>query len=158
MIGEETRLRVDYPQERLARSWVLAMITALYCLIVVILFAASQLSLPGSSIWPFPGLYFIEIFLLGCLGLTSLIKNAAPGRHGWTSLPWVGAGGLFAFVILGAWTIGFFLIPAMILSIAVGIFEDRRKKDNLPLHVILFLAAAIAQAAIVFLVLSADIL
>lgn len=135
------------------RSWLFAVLAAVSCLIPVILFTASQLTL-GSSIWPFPGIYFLEIILLGLLALISVMKNSPAGKHSWTSLPWIGAGGLFAFVILGAWTIGFFLIPGMILSILVGATEDRRKKDNLGLHVILLLAAAFVQAVIVLFVVS----
>ena len=153
MTEEKFPVQSEPNQNRPLRTWFLAILTALYCLTVVILFAYSQVSM-GSSIWWFPGIYFLEIVLFGSLSLVSVVKNSPAGQFAWNSLPWIGAGGLLAFVILGAWTIGFYLIPGMILSIVIGVIEDRRKKDNLPLHVILFLVAAIAQAAIVLLVLS----
>jgi hypothetical protein len=156
MADDRLLVQRDPDQVQPARTWVLAILTALYCLIVIFLFAVSQIS-TESSLWPFPGLYFLEIILLASLGLISLAKNSPPGAHIWTSLPWIGAGGLLSFVILGAWTIGFFLIPPMFLSIGVGVIEDRRKKDNLPLHVILFLTAAFIQAAIVLLILSVNL-
>jgi hypothetical protein len=138
------------------QTWVLAILAAITCWIPVVLFAISQISIE-SSLWPFPGLYFLEILAFGVLGLISVVKDSPAGNHPWTGLPWIGAGGLLAFVILGAWTIGFYLVPAMILLITVGVVEDRRKKDNLSLHVILFLAAAFVQAAIVLLVVSVNV-
>ena len=156
MADNQLPIQSDPDEVPPARTWLLAVLTALYCLIVVFLFASSQVS-TGSSLWPFPGLYFLEIILFASLGLISIAKNSPPGKLIWTSLPWIGAGGLLSFVILGAWTIGFYLIPPMFLSIGVGVIEDRRKKDNLPLHIILYLAAAFVQAAIVLLVLSVNL-
>lgn len=156
MPDEKSSIEPELTQVQPIQTWVFAILAAITCAIPAVLFTMSQISM-GSSILPFPGLYFLEILALGALGVVSVIKNSPAGNHLWTGLPWIGAGGLLAFVILGAWTIGFYLIPGMVLSIIVGVMEDRRKKDNLQLHVILFLAAAFVQAAIIFLVVSVNV-
>ncbi|MBE9475169.1 MAG: hypothetical protein IMY85_09790 [Chloroflexi bacterium] len=52
-----------------------------------------------------------------------------------------------ALVILGAWTIGFYLIPAMILFSIVGILADKRTQGDLALHLIFYVSAGIVQAS-----------
>ncbi|OGO72996.1 MAG: hypothetical protein A2Z49_07130 [Chloroflexi bacterium RBG_19FT_COMBO_56_12] len=137
-------------------EWILSALGALNCLIVPAMFTYSQFSQPGTYLadfWPFPAIYFIEIALFGLGCLISVAKNNPDRGSAWNYLPWISAGGLLAFVILGAWTIGFFLIPALLFLIGVGIISDRRKKDNLALHFIIFIGSAMVQSIIVFFVL-----
>lgn len=65
--------------------------------------------------FPFPGLYFVEIGLAGLMAAYSIFSRR------WMLVPWVVSGILLAFVILGAWTIGFYLTPAMLAYAAAAV-------------------------------------
>ncbi len=157
MAAEEkkTTLSIDKPVKRYV-EWLLMLLGVLDSYFVIFSFAQSQLSVPGyqlGDIWPLPAIYFLEILFFGVLSFISVVKNSQPGDLFWNSLPWICAGGLMSFVVLGAWTIGCFLIPAMIFFLLVGILADRRKKDNIALHFILFIAAGVVQSLFILLVL-----
>ena len=144
-------VKIGHPLE-----WLLSVLGTFNCIVVPAMFTFSLFpNLEGDLIgfWPFPAIYFLEIVLFGLGCLISVVKNNPARGSAWNYLPWISAGGLLAFVILGAWTIGFFLIPAMLVFIGVGIISDIRKKDNIPLHFIFFILSAMIQAFIVFFAL-----
>lgn len=137
-------------------EWLFSSLTAINCFIVVITFAFinGSISIEGIlSKWPFPLIYFIEIASLGIIGLVAVAKLQLNLKSKWSGIPWICSGVLFAFVILGAWTIGFFLLPAMILFLVTGILVDKRTEGEIPLHLVYFVSAGIAQAAFVFFTL-----
>ena len=136
--------------------WLFSILAAVNCLLVAIFFSITQNSNSSVDIlsqWPFPLIYFIEIAFLSLIGLISVGKIHWHVPSNWSGIPWICSGILLAFVILGAWTIGFFLLPAMILFLLVGILADKRTQGDIPLHLIFFVAAGIAQAALVFMTL-----
>jgi len=135
-------------------EWVFSILGALNCIVISILFSFSQIQLPDwdfSNIWPFPAIYLIEIITLGIICVIAVAKDQNQPNSFWSGIPWICSGILLAFVILGAWTIGFFLIPAMVLFLLVGIMSDRRLKGNTPLHLIFFVSAGIGQSILVLL-------
>ena len=103
------------------------------------------------DIWPFPLLYFIEITLLGLLPLIALGMIGNDPISKWSGVPWTCSGILVAFVILGAWTIGFYFIPAMITFLITGILVDKRLQGDIALHIIFFVSAGIGQAVFVLI-------
>lgn len=142
------------PESRLhSLEWVFSVLGALNCVLVSILFSFSQIQLPDgdlSNIWPFPAIYLIEITTLGFICVIAVAKNQNQPKSIWPGIPWICSGILLAFVILGAWTIGFYLIPAMVLFLIVGILGDRRIKGDIALHLIYFISGGIAQSILVF--------
>jgi hypothetical protein len=137
-------------------EWLLAILAAINIFWVVIIFAANQTSGFDQgvfSLWPFPLIYFVEITALGILGILAVSKLQSQKKSVWSGVLWIGAGILLAFVILGAWTIGFFLVPAMILFLVLGIIIDKRTKGDIPLHLVYFVGSGIAQAVLVFITL-----
>jgi len=131
----------------------LSVLGAINCILISILFSLSQIQVPGgdlSDIWPLPAIYFLEIITLGIMCVIAVAKNQDQPNSFWSGIPWICSGILFAFVILGAWTIGFYLIPAMILFLIVGIMGDRRIKGDIALHLIYFISGGIAQSILVF--------
>lgn len=133
-------------------EWVFSGLGALNCIVISILFSLSQIQLPDgdfSSIWPYPAIYFIEIIILGILCVIAVAKNQNQPNSFWSGIPWICSGILMAFVILGAWTIGFFLIPAMVLFLLVGTMSDRKIKGDIALHLIYFVSAGIGQSILV---------
>lgn len=137
-------------------EWVLSIIASLNCILVVIMFAITNSSGFSQGLvdqWPFPLIYFFEIATLGILGVVAIGNLHAQVKSRWSGVLWACAGILLAFVILGAWTIGFFLIPAMLLFLILGIITDRRTGGEIPLHIVYFVAAGVAQATFVLLTL-----
>lgn len=126
-------------------EWLAAVIGAANCVIVPLLFAQ-----PGQRDFPFPALYFIEIALLGVAVITCVaLRPATPGR--WSIVPWIAAGIILAFVILGGFSIGFFLIPALFAFIVAGVAIDKQAGGPIARHFGLLLVAAIAQGAFMLL-------
>ncbi|HUV26636.1 MAG TPA: hypothetical protein VMW34_04650 [Anaerolineales bacterium] len=135
-------------------EWLFSILAVINCILVVITFSTFNISFSTEGIlsqWPFPIIYFIEIVSLSIIGLVAVGKLNGDVKSNWSGVPWICSGILLAFVILGAWTIGFFLLPAMILFLIIGILADKRTQGDIPLHLIYFVAAGIAQAVIVFL-------
>ena len=127
--------------------------------VVAVIFGAQQATFPGTAwqnLFPFPLLYLIEIIALSYLAILPLLRaESIDDRPGWMpALIWISAGGLLAFVILGGFSIGFYLIPGMLAFIAAGILADRRQNLSLTGHIgILFLAAS-SQAAIMLIMVT----
>lgn len=133
-------------------EWIVAILGALNCIGISSLFLYYELlHSEFSTIWPLPALYLFEIIIIGIICVISVAVIQGKQNSFWSWIPWISSGILLAFVILGAWTIGFFLIPAMILFLVYGIMVDRRLKGDLPLHLISFVSAGIVQAAVVYL-------
>ena len=134
-------------------EWIFAIIGAVDSIAVSILFSGSQLSFPNAGIrdiLPLPGLYFLEISVLGILLVVKLYRSDPVGSF-WRLLPWAGSGLLLAFVILGALSIGIYLVPAMLSYLGLGILSDRRSGRSLGGGFGIFILAALIQALIVYL-------
>lgn len=127
-------------------------------MIVVVLFAFSQAGMSRGSLLHtlFPLLYFIEILGLSFLALLPLIwAESGNERPVWVPvLPWIAAGGLLAFVILGGFSIGFYLAPGMIAFIAASILGDRRQGLSIAGHVAALILAAAVQVGIMLVVVA----
>ena len=119
---------------------VLAMAAAINCAIVPILFAQQR------PLFPLPGLYLIEIAMVGILGLAGSLSSGTFPPF-WRAFPWLAAGVLMAFVALGGFSIGFYLIPATIAFLLAGFLLNRSEK-GLAKYIGLFLLMAILQAAL----------
>lgn len=156
MMGKNSSESQPQMKNRRSLEWIFSILGSLNCMIVAVVFAITQLPQSGGSlldIWPFPLIYFIEIIIIGILPVIAMGMLRVNSKSVWSAIPWTCSGILVAFVILGAWTIGFFLIPAMLLFLFVGIFADRRTTGDIPLHIIFFAAGGISQATFVFLTL-----
>ena len=113
-------------------EWIAALTGALDCLAVAILFSLNQ-STPGdpfANLWPVPGLYFLELIALAALAIAFVAKEAFPSITPSGQIPWISAGILVAFVILGAWSIGPFLLPALLSFLMLGILGDFSSHPN----------------------------
>jgi hypothetical protein len=107
-----------------------------------VVFAQNQ-----GTLFPLPGLYFIEIALLGVLVL--LYVAARPGlKVRWPAVPWAAAGILLAFVIIAGFSIGPALIPAVAAFVVAGLLGDWQTGESLARHAGVFLVAAVAQGAV----------
>jgi asparagine N-glycosylation enzyme membrane subunit Stt3 len=130
---------------------ILAVIGTAICLIVCILiwrvFSAQQ------PMWPLPDLYLAEMLAACLLGIWC-IWNSGTGRsllRGY--LVWLVVGVLFAFVIMGAWSVGFLFLPVAGLFAVTAVLSDRRQHEKLVFHLGAGLAAAVAQASLMLFVI-----
>jgi hypothetical protein len=101
------------------------------------------------SLWSFPGAYLVEVSLLSLLAaVVSLLDLAESARA-----LWIIAGFFFSFMILGSMSIGLFYFPTFLLVGISAILTDIRHKGKLLPHLGFALLGAIAQAAIIWLVI-----
>lgn len=126
-------------------EWLLAFSGAAICIGTAAIFWTSQ----SGQMWPLPGAHLITIEAFGVLGLVSVAADHSAARRRWGAILWIVVGGLVAFVVLGAWTVGFFLIPAALaFGAAAGLADARRKRALLP-HLGLALLASLIEAGII---------
>jgi len=130
-----------------AGEWIAALIGAVNCILVPAMFAPSQ-----SSLFPFPGLYFVQLVLIG-LGVLAFVVARPNVKPRWLALPWVAAGLVLAFVVLGGFSIGPFLIPAFLAFVATGVLVDLQTGGPIGRHLGYLLLAAVAQAALMALMI-----
>lgn len=117
------------------------------CLIIWTVFSAHQ------PMWPLPDLYLMEMFAASILGLWVVWSSGSERPSLRCFLVWLAAGVLFGFVIIGAWSIGFFFTPVAGLFVIAALLLTRRLHESLLLHAGLGFAAALVQAALMLTVI-----
>ena len=128
-----------------ALKWLTALTGAFDCLAVAFLFSLNQ-SIPGkpfANLWPIPGLYFIELIALAGLAIAFIVEQPKPTVFSSPRVPWVSAGIILAFVILGAWSIGPFLLPALLAFLLLGVLEDLSRSFNANWEIVPYLLIAL---------------
>lgn len=98
------------------------------------------------SMWPLPGLYFIEMAALGVIGALAFLRGDKLGKF----ITWGAAGILSGFSIVGAMSVGFFYLPVALIFGGIGISWDARNKQPILAHLGVFIVAGILQAALMF--------
>jgi hypothetical protein len=94
---------------------------------------------------PVTSIYLAEIVLLGLLGFLSIAINSPPSSG---LIPW-GISGIFAvFVVLGGFSIGPLLIPAVISMTVASILADRRTNRSSAFGILIFIFAGLIQLTI----------
>jgi hypothetical protein len=126
-------------------EWTAALIGAMNCIAIPALFAQS-----GALDFPFPLLYFIEIVITG-VGVLVFVALRQRLSTRWQALPWIAAGIILPFVILGGFSIGFFLIPALIAFCATGLLVGWQAGGLEARHLGYLLLVAVIQAAVMIL-------
>jgi hypothetical protein len=129
---------------------ILAFAGALICTGVAALFASSQAS-SGADLWPLPGLVFLEVIILGLLGLTAAASQPGDRHSAWAYVPWAVTGGLAALVVLGGFTIGPYLLPAAVCFLVASMIGAKRWNARPLTGIGLAALAAILQAMALFL-------
>lgn len=126
-------------------EWIAGLVGAVNCILVPALFAQ-----PGGRDFPLPGLYFVEITLLGVLVMVFVtIRPRLDIR--WNAFPWAAAGIILTFVILGGFSIGYYLIPALVAFVVVGVLANRQSGGATMRHIGLMSVAAVIQGAVMLL-------
>ena len=97
---------------------------------------------PRQSMWPFPGLYFIEVVFLSALLAFSVFRGS-PQRARIASLS---AGALSVFSILGAMSVGLAYIPLVLLTLVMATIGRLVTRETLAQCATFFLGSAALQA------------
>lgn len=131
------------PSSKLVDSLVsgLGLVGAADCIAVVAIFGLQ--SAPGNDFRLLPGFYFLQIGLLGLITLYSLTRAVHQPDTIWRGIPWISTGILFALVVLGAWSIGPFLIPAALAFLIAGLILDLRHSEAALTYIFLALLAGL---------------
>jgi hypothetical protein len=131
------------PSDKLVDTLVsgLGLVGAADCIAVAAIFGLQPA--PGSDFWLLPGLYFLQVGLLGLITLFSLTRAVNQPDTIWRGIPWISTGILFALVVLGAWSIGPFLIPAALAFLIAGLILDLRHSEAALTYIFLALLAGL---------------
>ena len=121
---------------------ILAILAAVVCLIITLVFWFSIS--PYQSMWPLPGLYFVEMVSLSFISTFIFVCGDPRG----SLMTWVAAGVISAFSFLGAASVGFFYVPVALIFSVISLIWDVRNKQQRLTHLGIFLIAGIAQSAL----------
>ena len=97
---------------------------------------------PHQSMWPFPGLYFIEVVFLPALLAFSVFRGS-PQRARIASLS---AGCVSVFSILGAMSVGLAYIPLVLLALVMAAVGRLVTRETLAQCAAFFVGSAALQA------------
>jgi hypothetical protein len=125
---------------------ILANLGAVFCLAITILVWRAVSAYQG--MWPVPGLYFIEIVAICACAAGWLLSERAASR----AVLWISAGIVLAFSLLAALSVGLYYFPVAVLLVIAALVADMRAGKSMLVHVGLFFAAGIIQAAVILAV------
>ena len=96
---------------------------------------------------PLPGLYLLELIVASLASLVGIFQAEAKQSAVIDALSWIASGVFMAFVMMGAWSIGFLFLPVTLICVTAAIRVDRRLHRNLLGHIGIAILAAVGQAA-----------
>ena len=88
-------------------------------------------STPGENLWPLPAIVLIELGILGLLGLAAVVSDSEGNSNRWGPLTWAIVGGLAAVMLVGAFSIGPLVFPAVLAFSAAGLLADWRHQRRI---------------------------
>jgi hypothetical protein len=115
----------------------------LICLVLTVLLWVGISA--NQSMWPLPGLYFIEMAALSVVSAWLVFVDGRPRRQ---FIIWAAPGIFMAFSILGAFSVGFFYLPVAIIFGIIAIRSDLRNKYPLAVHIGVCLTAGLLQVGL----------
>ena len=126
---------------------ILAILAAVLCLFITLVFWFSISAY--QSMWPLPGLYFIEMVALSFISTFTFVRGDPRG----SLITWFAAGVILAFSILGAFSVGFFYLPVALIFGVISLTWDVRNKQQRLTHLGIFLMAGIVQSVLMLSVI-----
>ena len=121
---------------------ILAILAVVVCLTITLVFWFSIS--PYQSMWPLPGLYFVEIASLSFISTFIFVRGDPRG----SLMTWVAAGVISAFSFLGALSVGCFYLPVALMFSVISLTWDVRNKQNRPARLGIFVIAGIVQSVL----------
>ena len=120
-----------------AVEWGAALVGATICILGAIVTAENQLKpfglsqSPAQTLWPLPGLVLIDWAALGLLGFVSVALSNIHQAWIWSKLTWAICGALIVLMILGAFSIGPYVMWAMLCFAIAGALAWAHQKPRL---------------------------
>ncbi len=135
------------PKMSLAQSLerVLAVLAAAACLFLTIGIWRSVGAV--QSVWPLPGLYFVELPVVGIWSAVLFLGSDRPSARS----AWLASGIYFAFTVLGAFSVGLFYLPIAVMFLMVAVLATVRQEQPVLRGLSTAIAAALAQAILMFI-------
>ena len=121
---------------------ILAILAAVVCLTITLVFWFSLSTY--QSMWPLPGLYFVEMVSLSFISTFIFVRGDRRG----SLITWPVAGVMSAFSFLGAFSVGFFYLPIALIFGVISLTWDLRNKKKIMTHFGIFLMAGIVQTVL----------
>jgi hypothetical protein len=125
----------------------LAIFGAIVCLVITIpiwwSISAQQ------TMWPLPGLYFIEMMTLSVVSAFTFFRGDLRSR----SITWGAVGVIGAFSIIGAFSVGFFYLPVALIFAIILVTSAVRNKQHILAHLGICLIAGIAQGILMLAII-----
>jgi len=124
----------------------IAVLAVIICLATSLLISQSLLSDPHQEIFPLPAFYLLEMIAMSLVAAISAFKEGEL----WNKVVWAAGGIITAFVLMGAWSIGFFFIPTTVLIFITAILSWQRHQTQFLIAAITFTVAFVAQIILMF--------
>ena len=133
---------------------VVSILAAGYMLFIAFLAARWQLGTDPhlASLLPFPGLYLAELAAIGSLAVVAVRQSQTDQGKVWLQALWGLVGALMAVVILGAWTIGGPLLPALAGLVLAAILVSYEHESVWLRRLVIMAAAGLLQAGFMLMV------
>jgi len=97
----------------------------------------------GGIEWPLQALVLLAIGELGVVGLAAVLLDSEPRSHRSGSLTWVVTGALLAIMVLGFFSIGPLMFPAVMAFGVAGVLADWRQGRRWREHIALTMACGV---------------
>ncbi len=95
--------------------------------------------------------YLLEITVLGVGGLVSVSANRTSSPPLWGNVTWAIGGVFLSLAVLGAWSIGPSVVPALLALVAAAILAGVRRRQKVFTQVGWFAGGVMGQAVIMVL-------
>lgn len=116
-----------------------------------LMFLVDQARMSSSSVWPLPGLVLMDWAILGILGFLSAYGSRTPSSALWRKIAWVVVGALIPLVILGAFSIGLFVLVSLLFFLGSTIFLSMQKKEKWLDHLGMFFIGTVSNLGFLLL-------
>ena len=99
----------------------------------------------GGITWPLPALVLLQLGIFGPVGLAAVFLDRTEHSRDWGLLTWAVTGMLSAVMLIGAFSIGPLVFPAVMAFGIAGILADRRRERTVRAHVALAALCAVGN-------------
>ena len=104
-------------------------------------------------VWPLPGLYLVEIWLVSAIGAFDIYLAGKADKRS-PVLAWAASGMVLGFALVSAWSTGLLYYPVWLALLAAGAIIARRRHAPVPGLIALSLAAGLFQAGFILWIAS----
>lgn len=125
-----------------------AFLAGINCIWVAIDFTMYAVRTPHQELFLFPGLYLIEITILGILGIAAVWQRGQKQ----TLLLWNLFGVYLPLIVLGMWSFGLFLIPPAVFTLINALLLSKGSEITLKQIAARVFFFTLGQLAIMYIV------